>query len=234
MEPTIILKRNLRTFDEIAEEYDRWRKTPWNECVRPLINLRENALILDVGAGTGRQTFAIARHRCNVVALDFSTNMLVKLKKNGADLKLDGQISTVVSDITALPFREIIFDGIEMVAALHNLPTKKLRESALAELRRVTRAGGKVVITVWLRNQKGFNWVLLHNVFHYLLKRSEWGDVWIPWGGKQRFYHVFSQLELNSLVSTSGFQIGRVGVKTFGEDRVGGVNQNILLEANRI
>ncbi len=234
MEPTLIRKRNLRTFNEIAEEYDHRRKLPWNECVTPLSELRENAIVLDLAAGTGRQTFAIAQHGCDVVAVDFSANMLVKLKKNAADLRLDSQVSLVASDITVLPFRDVIFDGIEMVAALHNLPTKQLRVSVLSEIHRVTIAGGKLVVTVWLRNQRGFYRVLLNNGLRYLMGRSEWGDVWVPWGGKQRFYHLFSQDELSSLVSTSGFHICKVEVKTLGDERVSGMNRNILLEANKI
>ncbi len=234
MDPTIIRKRNLRTFNEIAEEYDRRRKSPWNECVTPLSEVSENALILDVGAGTGRQTLAIAQHGCDVVALDFSAKMLEKLKKNADELKLDSEISLVVSDITKLPFRDFVFEGIEMVAALHNLPSEQLRISAIVEIYRVTRGGGKAVITVWLRNQRGFYRVLLNNALRYLLRRSEWGDVWIPWGGRPRFYHLFSKRELSSLVSKSGFHISGLEVKTFSQERFRGLNRNILLKANKL
>lgn len=234
MDATIIRKKSLRTFNEIAEEYGHRRKSPWIECVTPLKGLGEHALILDVGAGTGRQTLAIAKHGFDVVAIDFSANMLVQLKKNAADLGLQSEISEVVSDITKLPFRDVIFAGVEMVAALHNLPSAELRISAIAEIYRVTRGGGKAIVTVWLRNQRGFYRVLLKNAFRYLLGRSAWGDVWIPWGGNQRFYHLFCQPELSSVVSAVGFKIGRVEVKAFGDGRVSGLNRNILIEANKI
>ncbi len=234
MEPTIIQRRNLQTFNEIAEEYDRHRRSAWNECVTPLSELAANALILDVGAGTGRQTLAIAEYGCHVVAIDFSANMLVQLKKNAASVRLDSEVSLVVSDMTMLPFRSDVFNGIELVAALHNLPTKLLRSLAMNEIYRVTRSGGRAVITVWLRAQKGFYRVLAVNAIRYLSGRSDWGDVWIPWGGRPRFYHLFSQGELRSVVSKSGFQISGVEVTTFIQERVKRLNRNILLKANKI
>ncbi len=234
MKPIIIRRTNLQTFNEISEEYDHRRRSPWNECVTPLSELGANPLILDVGAGTGRQTLAIAQRGCDVVAVDFSASMLVKLKKNAADLRLDSEISLVVSDITTLPFRDLVFEGIEMVAALHNVPSMQLRISAMKETYRVTRVGGRAVITVWLRFQRGFYRLLLSSGFRCLLRESDWGDVWIPWGDRPRFYHLFSQRELRSVVSKSGFHINEIQVATFGQEGDKRLNRNILLKANKI
>lgn len=229
-----IRKQNFQTFNQIAAEYHSRRHSPWTECITPLTELRRNSVILDIGAGTGRQTIAITREEFNVVAVDFAVNMLKQLSKRASNLNLDSRISAVASDIVALPFRVGAFDGIEIVAALHHVPSRRLRASVVREINRVTKVGGQVVVSVWFRGQRGFYRPLITSAFFTLLRRSEWGDVSVPWGELPRFYHLFSKRELRSLFSALGFRVEEIGVKTFGQDDARGINRNILLQASKI
>lgn len=228
-----IRKRNLQTFNEIAEEYDLHRQAPWSECIAPLISLGNSSLILDVGAGTGRQALALSKQELNVVALDFSPKMLARLRIGAASFHLESRISIVVGDLAALPFRSSAFDGIELVAALHHIPSRHLRSFVMRELYRATVKGGRCVISVWLRSQRGFYCLLLTSSFRLLSGKSEWGDVWIAWGRRPRFYHLFSSRELRSIVSSSGFRIEKMETKSFGREGAKKLNRNLLVEARK-
>jgi tRNA (uracil-5-)-methyltransferase TRM9 len=229
-----IRKQNLQTFNEIATEYRSRRRSPWIECVKPLTRLGRNSIILDVGAGTGRQSIAIAREELNVVAVDFAVNMLKQLDKDITNADIGARVSRVAADIVAQPFRDGAFDGIEMVAALHHVPTRRLRLSTIREILRITREGGHAIVSVWFRSQRGFYRALITSAFHVLIGRSEWGDVYVSWDGRYRFYHLFTVRELKSLFSASGFRIEGIEVRTFGQDEAKRINRNILLQASKI
>ncbi|KAG1696936.1 putative tRNA methyltransferase 9B [Nymphon striatum] len=72
--------------------------------------------------------------------------------KNENTLKNPHQV--VVSDNLSLPFREEAFDAVLSIAVIHHFSTTERRVQALRELARVLRIGGKVMISVWAKEQR--------------------------------------------------------------------------------
>jgi len=95
----------------------------------------EGRLALDAGAGAGAVTRALARRGARVVPVDLSASMLRAACLPG-----------VVADVTRLPFGAAVFD---LAAAGFVLSHLCEPGAALAELARVTRAGGTVVATAF-------------------------------------------------------------------------------------
>ena len=52
-------------------------------------------------------------------------------------------------DVTKMPFRNGMFDGIICISVIHHLATEQRRIIALKELSRILKPGGKVLITAW-------------------------------------------------------------------------------------
>ncbi|RMG17125.1 MAG: methyltransferase domain-containing protein [Deltaproteobacteria bacterium] len=98
--------------------------------------------ILDLGGGTGvgsaRLSTRLGRHG-EVVTLDLSLPML---KRSGAR-RFEAPIHRVCADALALPFADESFDGILCTNSFHHYPDPK---RALAEMRRVLRPGGRLVL----------------------------------------------------------------------------------------
>ena len=71
--------QRARTFDEIAELYDRARPHYREELFDDLFRLSEiapkSARILEVGSGTGRATEPLARRGCEVVCVELGANL---------------------------------------------------------------------------------------------------------------------------------------------------------------
>lgn len=97
-----------------------------------------NKNILDIGAGTGRLSVALAARGARVTALDVSQNMLGLVKKKNS------KIITVVGDAESLPFENETFN-IVMAAFL----IVHLKDPArfFDEVYRVLKDGGIFVVT---------------------------------------------------------------------------------------
>lgn len=60
----------------------------------------------------------------------------------------------MLSDNLSLPFREESFDACLSIAVIHHFATTERRVSALRELARILRIGGRLMITVWAMEQR--------------------------------------------------------------------------------
>jgi len=99
--------------------------------------------VLDVATGTGFLAFEFAKHVHEVVGIDFTDEMLAIAKQ----YKTDRSIENVVfesSDVESLPFGESCFDIVSCRFAFHHFLHP---ETAISEMERVLRPGGKIVIS---------------------------------------------------------------------------------------
>jgi SAM-dependent methyltransferase len=110
------------------------------------------AAVLDVGCGTGTLAEAIRREGYAVYGLDASIGMLTQLGAAGRGWPAMGFGER-------LPFRDGAFDLAITVATLHHITDPGRIAETIAEMCRVTRSGGHVV--VWDHNPKNPYWPLL-------------------------------------------------------------------------
>ena len=107
-----------------------------------LARARPDWLALDIATGTGHTAFAVANHVRAVIGTDLTPEMLreaVQLQA-GAGLR---NVTFTLADVHALPFATGAFDLVTSRRAPHHFSRIS---DALAEIRRVLRPGGRVVI----------------------------------------------------------------------------------------
>ncbi len=99
---------------------------------------------LDVAAGTGDSSLALARRGAEVVSTDFTHAMLrlgpPKFRQQGFS---DRIWASSDADAQALPFREASFDGLAICYGIRNVEDRAL---AYREFLRVLRPGGRLTI----------------------------------------------------------------------------------------
>ena len=134
-------------FDEVSPRYDVINDVLtvgndrlWRIATTKAVAPRKGMRILDLAAGTGTSSAALAVHGAEVVAADFSEGMLAEGRKRHADTP---QIEFVWADAMALPFDDNSFDAATISFGLRNISDPK---QAIAEMRRVVKPGGRVVI----------------------------------------------------------------------------------------
>jgi demethylmenaquinone methyltransferase/2-methoxy-6-polyprenyl-1,4-benzoquinol methylase len=137
-------------FDRISRRYDLMnrlmtggRDVAWRRLAAREALAGGRSCVLDVASGTGDLAIELARQgAARVVALDFSREMLrgaaEKLRRLGRP-----RIELVCADAMRLPFPDATFDACTIGFGLRNLPDY---QSGIAEMTRVLRPGGRVII----------------------------------------------------------------------------------------
>lgn len=131
-------------FDQVAAGYDRTntvlsfgRDRAWRRATRAALAPEAGEKVLDVGAGTGVSTDGFAAAGAYAVGVDLSLGMLAAGRRRRPHLPL------LAGDALALPLRDATFDAVTISFALRNVVDPV---AALAELLRVTRPGGRLVV----------------------------------------------------------------------------------------
>jgi len=131
-------------FDDVAARYDitndvlslgqdrRWRK-----IVLDAVAPEPGEVVLDLAAGTGTSSQPFRDRGATVVPCDFSVGMLQVGKKAKPHLPF------VAGDGTKLPFADATFDAVTISFGLRNIVDP---DAGLAELLRVTKPGGRIVV----------------------------------------------------------------------------------------
>jgi demethylmenaquinone methyltransferase/2-methoxy-6-polyprenyl-1,4-benzoquinol methylase len=137
-------------FDSIASRYDLANAVitlgqikKWRQRLVDEIDLRGSPLVLDLATGTGDLALAIARRSpgARVVGVDLSLEMMRHGREKARRAGLDGRISFLLADVTALPFRDGAADCAVDAFLLRHITS--LRD-AFVEFGRVLRPGGQL------------------------------------------------------------------------------------------
>lgn len=124
-----------RHFEWLAPWYDRLLSVKDPERIRELTRPPQDGRVLDAGGGTGRIGGLLRPFAAQVVVADVSLGMLEQAQAKG--------LQTVGAAAERLPFPANCFDVVIMVDALHHVAHQ---EQSAAELYRVLRPGGRLVI----------------------------------------------------------------------------------------
>jgi len=152
--------RHVRgVFDSVASRYDVMNDLmslglhrAWKAYTVMVADVREGQQVLDIAGGTGDLAMAFAKKAGSsgrVVHTDINETML----RTGRDRLVDAGLvlPTLVCDAERLPFASESFDLVSVAFGLRNMTHKDL---ALAEMHRVLRPGGKLLVLEFSRVAK--------------------------------------------------------------------------------
>jgi len=138
-------------FDAVASKYDLMNDLmslglhrAWKAYTVAVANLREGDRALDLAGGTGDLARAFAR-KVGASGLALHTDINEAMLRHGRDRLLDEGLvlPTVICDAERLPLPDASFDLVSVAFGLRNMTHK---EQALAEMARVLRLGGRLLV----------------------------------------------------------------------------------------
>jgi demethylmenaquinone methyltransferase / 2-methoxy-6-polyprenyl-1,4-benzoquinol methylase len=160
-------RRVRGVFDSVASKYDLMNDLMsaglhrvWKAYTVKVANLREGDRALDIAGGTGDLALAFSRQvgkTGQVVHTDINEAML----STGRDRLLNEGVAlpTIVCDAEKLPFSDNYFDLVSVAFGLRNMTHKDI---ALAEMNRVLKPGGKLLVLEFSKVakplEKAYDW----------------------------------------------------------------------------
>jgi demethylmenaquinone methyltransferase / 2-methoxy-6-polyprenyl-1,4-benzoquinol methylase len=204
--------RVREVFDSVAPKYDLMNDVmslglhrAWKAYAVAVANVRPGDKVLDIAGGTGDLARAFARKVGSsglVVHSDINEAML----RQGRDRLIDEGLAlpTLICDAETLPFGTGRFDLVSVAFGLRNMTRK---DKALAEMNRVLRPGGRLLVLEFSKVakplEKAYDWYS----FNVLPRLGQWiaGD-----GASYRYLAESirvhpDQAELKSMMKIAGF-----------------------------
>jgi demethylmenaquinone methyltransferase/2-methoxy-6-polyprenyl-1,4-benzoquinol methylase len=152
-------KRVGDVFSSVAPSYDVMNDLMslglhrvWKRFALELSGVRPGSRVLDVASGSGDLARAFAK-RVGPAGEVWMTDINAAMLAVGRDKMIDAGIfpPLALCDAEKLPFRDDTFDCVSVAFGLRNMTHK---ERALAEMTRVARPGGRVIVLEFSRPWK--------------------------------------------------------------------------------
>lgn len=174
-------------YEYIASEFNVTRAYKWSWISNFINSLPKNSLIYDIGCGSGRN-------------MDYSDYRFIGFDNCESFIELcrNKGLKAYYSEITDIKIRDNSADALICIATFHHLSTYENRIKALQELKRIVKINGKILLSVWAKEQPKKTRITF----------DEYGDNIVFWKKKYpRYYYIFQLDELKLLINEVGLNI---------------------------
>jgi ubiquinone/menaquinone biosynthesis C-methylase UbiE len=190
---------------KVREQYDHLSKIydqRWSRYVADTLSFLKNwaqisptDLVLDVACGTGEfERLILAEHPAqHMVGVDISEKMLAIARQK---LRRYPSVSFQAASASVLPFPNSRFDLVISANAFHYFEDP---DAALAEMKRVLKPNGKIIILDWCKDS------LLFRSYDFWLKMTD-----------PAHQQCYTQAEFHRLLNSAGFKIRHAAKVRFG------------------
>jgi ubiquinone/menaquinone biosynthesis C-methylase UbiE len=198
---------SARLFQAVALPYALVTRHPvWERhCAQMATELPAGArLVVDLGCGPGNSTKHLQDAvRGKVIGIDPAPAMLARARLR------DPRLALVRGDASAIPLRDGSVDAVALHSVLYLLPD---RETALREIARVLRPGGRALLLEPQKGARAAGRGLLR-----ALGTPRWALTAMLWRAMSSFYRPLTPGELGHALEEAGLRVLKL------EDALGGL-----------
>ena len=207
-----------RYSDKIELEWERLLATPFTR-IEYLITkyclekyLPTSGSILDAGSGPGRYSIQLANQAYSVFMFDLVMDMLCFGKQKAAQFGTGDPLSMTNGNLVALPYADASFDAvISLGAPISHIPDNALHGAVIAELARVLKPGGILLVT-GLQKMACYRGMVFWNIQEFITSSPQDSII-----DGTHVWYLFSPDELQSRVRDAGLTIAdTVGCQGLG------------------
>lgn len=204
-----IIEKLKENYQKFADEFNETRKHPWPEFEWLKEYIGEGDKVLEIGCGNGRLLESLKEKNIDYTGVDFCRPLLEQARKKYKKAEF------IEGDITKMHLQENEYDKIIFIAALHHIPSRKLRIKVMKNINGSLRENGFLMVSVWRLWQWKYARHITKGILRFISSFGTyaWNDLFIPWKGTgrkkplPRYYHAFTRNELKNLLGKTGFSI---------------------------
>lgn len=211
-----ILSQIEQGYDRMAEKFSGTRSFFWRDLEFIKDHIKPKDKILDFGCGNGRLFEFLKDKSVDYYGVDVSQNLINIARERYPNFSKN---ITKNSGKAKLSFPDNYFDVVVSIAVFHHFPDKKYREDWARELHRITKPGGKIIITCWNLWQKRYRKYIWKDLFKKLIGQNKLGflDCEIPFKNNAgevftRFHHAYTKKELGNIFEKADFRKIKVDI----------------------
>jgi tRNA (uracil-5-)-methyltransferase TRM9 len=174
-------------YQYIASEFNVTRAYKWSWITNFINSLPKNSLIYDIGCGSGRN-------------MDYSDYRFIGFDNCESFIELcrNKGLKAYYSEITDIKIRDNSACALICIATFHHLSAYENRIKALQELKRIVKVNGKILLSVWAKEQPKKTRITF----------DKYGDNIVFWKKKYpRYYYIFELEEIKLLINEVGLNI---------------------------
>lgn len=171
-----------------------------NKYLHDVIGDRKNLKIIDIGAGTGRYSIALAEEGHDVTAIDF-------VNKNVSTIKLKST-KVIAKQGTALDlkFKDDTFDIALLFGPLYHLFSHEEKLKAIEEAKRVTKNSGTILVMHLMNEYAVITYAFKEGNLQKCLQEKKLNENFECITSKEDLYSYVRIEEINSLLKDSNLE----------------------------
>lgn len=171
-----------------------------NKYLHDVIGDRKNLKIIDIGAGTGRYSIALAEEGHNVTAIDF-------VNKNVSTIKLKStKVSAKQGTALDLKFKDDTFDIALLFGPLYHLFSHEEKLKAIEEAKRVTKKDGTILVMHLMNEYAVITYAFKEGNLQKCLQEKKLNEKFECITSKEDLYSYVRLEEINSLLKDSNLE----------------------------
>tara|TARA_Y100000389_G_scaffold106859_1_gene103815 strand:- start:9865 stop:10482 length:618 start_codon:yes stop_codon:yes gene_type:complete len=189
MTSKIELEYVKQIYEYIAGEFNVTRAYKWNWITNFINSFPKGSLIYDIGCGSGRN-------------MDYSDYTFIGFDNCQSFIELcrNKGLKVYYSEITDIKIRDNSADALICIATFHHLSRHENRIKALQELKRIVKVNGKILLSVWAKEQPKKTRITF----------DSYGDNMVLWKKKYpRYYYIFELEEIKLLFNAVELNIDK-------------------------
>lgn len=215
---TDLAKQLSQNVQDFYQNHGAWFATTRGKIIpeQPFVSeyIHAGMTIVDVGAGNGRFANLLPTNTTYIGIEPSETLRTPPL---------------IPGSLPSLPLPDSISDVTVCLATLHHIPTNKTRRASVEELIRITKPGGIILATSWLKNPNKHQTTAIPD--------GEPGDVFMSWQGPipeergERYVHFMQPGEWQELWSHPNLELihlGMFGKKHWTNDEKEALNWRVI------
>ena len=156
---------------------------------------RTDGNILELGCGTGRISFELARRGADITCVDISTPMLNRLRESAKAEQLN--IRVIEQDIINLSIDELYSLIIMPFSAFVNVNDQKCQLKVLTNVRNHLKPTGKLCFDIFVPN---YEYMIKTNGISYLKKKIKTKEGRILWNIQSKYDFVTQKVQKENVI----------------------------------